>query len=421
MWLLFDILFFIYILLYLPILIIRGKWHDGMKVRLGFIPRDIHAKLTGRRNIWLHAVSVGEVIAVEGIIKRLRAQYPDRQIVLSVTTRTGHSLAQRKYQNVALVIWSPLDFSFTARAFVAAIRPEIYIAAETELWPNLFTCLTEEKVKILIVNGRISDEAFPRYKMVRWALKSLLSKVCVFCMQSGLDAERIVQLGAPAERVKNVGNVKFDIVPDGTAARPGDIGFNEGQMVWVAGSTHPGEEEIVVNIYEGVRTSFPTLRLVIAPRHPERARGIVEMIRKAGFSPVLFSSERKAPLEPREILVVDTIGHLLELYSVATVVFVGKSLTVKGGHNIIEPAVFGKPILTGPHMGNFKDIARVFLADQAVAQVPDAFALKHELSRLLSSADERVQLGRRAYDVIRKNRGAIGRTLDVIVREVDES
>jgi 3-deoxy-D-manno-octulosonic-acid transferase len=419
MTLLFDILFLIYILLYLPILILRGKWHAGMTVRFGFIPDDIRAKLKGRRNIWLHAVSVGEVIAVEEILRRLRDRYPDRQIVLSVTTKTGYSVAQRKYQNIAVVLWSPLDFSFTVRAFASAIHPEIYIAAETELWPNLFARLSKEKVKILIVNGRISDEAFPRYRMVRWALRSLLSKVSMFCMQSELDAQRIIELGAPAGRVKNVGNVKFDLVGNAAASRPEDFGFDERQMIWVAGSTHPGEEEIVASIYDGVRSSFPELRLVIAPRHPERSGEVAQMLRKMGFTPVLFSSSRKASA-PEDILVVDTIGHLLGLYSIATVVFVGKSLTIKGGHNIIEPAVFGKPVLIGPNMQNFKDITRAFLDAQAVIQVSDAFVLKRELIRLMASQGLRTELGQKSREVVRQNRGATERTVDVIRGFMDQ-
>lgn len=415
MGLFFDLLFLIYFLLYLPILLLRGKWHSGMTARLGFIPEDVRARLAGRRNIWLHAVSVGEVIAVQGFIGRLRSEYPERQIVLSVTTKTGHSLALRKYQDGVIVVWSPLDFSLTVRNFVDAIRPEIYIAAETELWPNLFARLSREKVNILVVNGRISDEAFPRYRMVRWLLKSTLSRVSAFCMQSELDAQRIIELGAPVERVRNVGNVKFDIVSDAPPALPQDFGFEERQMVWVAGSTHPGEEEIVASIYDGLKSSFPGLRLAIAPRHPERAGSIAEMVKKIGFRPVLFSSYRKTSLAPEEVLIVDTIGNLLQLYSVATVVFVGKSLTVGGGHNIIEPAVFGKPVLIGPKMHNFKDIARAFLDGGAVIQIADAFVLKRELARLLSSPEERAQLGQRAREVIRRNRGAIERTLGIIM------
>ncbi|NTV29835.1 MAG: 3-deoxy-D-manno-octulosonic acid transferase [Candidatus Omnitrophica bacterium] len=416
MFFLFDLCFLIYILFYLPIMLLRGKWHNGMKARLGFIPDPILDRLRGRRNIWLHAVSVGEVMAVEGMIRRLREQFPDRQIILSVTTRAGHALARRRYADTSLVIWSPLDLSLTVRIFVAAIRPEIYIAAETELWPNLFARLAQERVKILIVNGRISDAAFPRYRLVRGWLKSVLAKVSLFCMQSDLDVRRIVELGAPSERVVNVGNVKFDLTSDLAQASPGELGLEPGKLVWVAGSTHPGEEELVLGVYESLCTQFPDLRLVVAPRHPERAPGIVQMIAKSGLIPILFSTANRKPLGAGEVLVVDTIGHLVQFYSVATVVFVGKSLTVRGGHNIIEPGIFGKPVLVGPHMQNFMDITRAFMDSQAVVQVPDATALRSELERLLASSEERGLLGQRARDVIQRNRGATERTIKIITR-----
>lgn len=415
MHLLFDLIFLVYMICYLPVLFLRGKWHDGMMTRLGFIPAGVRKQLTGRRNIWLHAVSVGEVAAIDGLIRQLRTKLPDRQIVLSVTTQTGYSLAQRNYQGLAVVIWSPLDLSPVVRDFVSAIRPEIYIAAETELWPNLFTRLAEEKVKILIVNGRISDEAFPRYRLVSLLLRTVLSKVSAFCVQSELDAKKMIRLGAPAERVQNVGNIKFDIIPAVPATSVQDLGLEQGRMVWVAGSTHAGEEDIVVDIYKSLRAGFPELRLVIAPRHPERAPGIVQSIRNNGLEPVLFSSSRRTTIGPEQVMVVDTIGQLLRFYSAAAVVFVGKSLTVKGGHNIIEPAVLGKPILIGPYMHNFMEITRVFLNGQAVIQVRDAAGLKQEVSRLLSSTEERVKLGERARAVVQQNQGAMERTIAIIL------
>ncbi|MBF0485686.1 MAG: 3-deoxy-D-manno-octulosonic acid transferase [Candidatus Omnitrophica bacterium] len=413
MTILFDIFFAVYILLYLPVLVFKGKWHDGFKARLGFIPQDMRRRLSEKKNIWLHAVSVGEVVAIEGLAKGLGSRYPDHQIVVSVTTKAGYALAEKKYKDGALVIWSPLDFSVTARAFVKCIQPVIYIAAETELWPNLFNVLSRKQVPGVIVNGRISDEAFGKYKMVRWALKGLLANIKAFVMQSELDAQRIIALGACPNRVRMLGNVKFDNIPQVQSASPAGFGFEDGQKIFVAGSTHPGEEEIVLKAMEHLKTKFSDLRLVIAPRHPERARDVADIVRKRGMNPVFLSARRQA-LKATDVLVVDTVGQLVQLYSISTLVFVGKSLTVKGGHNIIEPALFAKPMIVGPYMENFRDIVQIFKADNALGMVQSADDFENEAARFLASADLRHDLGRRAQAVVEKNRGATGRTLKVI-------
>ncbi len=413
MWLLFDLIFLIYALLYLPVLFFSGKWHAGFRERLGFLPSETLSRLTAKENIWIHAVSVGEVIAIDGLIQKFRAAYPRRQIVLSVTTMTGHSLARRKYSKDVLIIWSPLDLSWIVRRFVKAIRPDIYIAAETELWPNLFRCLVIENIPAVVINGRISDEAYPRYRLVGWLLRGTLKGIRLFCMQSPQDAERIVALGAQKSSVKMVGNVKFDNVPGSKMTDPREFGFDPARAVLVGGSTHPGEEEILLDIFQSLRPKYPMLRLALAPRHPERAASIAKAVEKCGLKPIFFSSN-KSLFSADCVLIVDTIGHLLNLYSVATVVFVGKSLLVKGGHNIIEPAVFGKPIVIGPHMQNFRDIAQAFKSEKAVIQVEDVLALKRAIIELLENANLRQDLGTKALGVIRKHQGATQRTMEQI-------
>lgn len=410
---LYDLAFALGIIFYLPILVLRGKWHSGIRESLGFISQEMMETLATTRNIWVHAVSVGEVAAVEGIITGLRRDYPGHRIVLTVTTKTGHSFARHKYRDSALVLWSPLDLSIAAGKFVRAIRPVIYIVAETELWPNLFVRLSQDRVPIVIVNGRISDRAFPRYRFAKKLLRNTLRRVKIFGMQSRLDAERIIEINADANRVHVTGNLKFDNVPECVAAAPSDYGLDDGHRVLLAASTHPGEEDILLDIFQSLKRTDPALRLVLVPRDPERASSIAEAVRKTGFVPVLLSGNH-AVIRQEEVLIVDSIGHLAALYSLARVAFVGKSLTVKGGHNIIEPAVFGKPIVIGPHMQNFHDITQAFLTGNGVIQVKDAAALKAAIQKLLEEPDTSRGLGDRARMVVNRHRGATARALDLI-------
>ncbi|MBF0122315.1 MAG: 3-deoxy-D-manno-octulosonic acid transferase [Candidatus Omnitrophica bacterium] len=409
----FDILYLFYAILYFPFLILRGKWHGGFKERVGFFSSRLKKDFAERQNIWIHAVSVGEVVAIEGVLRRLQAVYPDKRIVLSVTTKAGYALAQTKYPHGIILLRSPLDFSFTARVFVKTIRPMIYIAAETELWPNLFRQLESDRVSIMVINGRISDESYPRYRLAKMILQGTLRRVRIFCMQSDLDAQRIIALGVLKERVRTVGNIKFDNAPHFPAPVMKDLGFSDKELIFVGGSTHPGEEDILLDIFLSLRGQCPALRLVLAPRHPERSLSIADAVREKLLIPVLFS-KRKDALKKDEVLILDTIGHLLGFYSIATIVFVGKSLTVKGGHNIIEPALFCKPILIGPHMQNFRDVTRAFITDGAVRQVEDAKALHEAVAELLEKPALREDLGRKASVVVGKNCGATERTLDCV-------
>ncbi|MBF0386803.1 MAG: 3-deoxy-D-manno-octulosonic acid transferase [Candidatus Omnitrophica bacterium] len=413
MFVIFDVIFTVYFILYLPVLFLRGKWPAGFLERFGFIPPETVRALAVRENIWVHAVSVGEVAALEGVIRGLQERFPARQVVLTVTTRTGYSFARSKYDPQVMVLWSPLDLSITVDSFVRAIRPVVYVAAETELWPNLFARLAADKIPILVLNGRISDQAFPRYCWVRGLLRRTIERVNIFGMQSDLDAERIISLGAAKENVQVMGNVKFDNLPAQAGLDPGLKGAGPGQLVLLGGSTHPGEDELLLAVFLAERKLFPDLRLILVPRHPERALVIQELVRQAGLIPVLFSEHSGLP-GADEVLVVDRIGQLLRLYSLATVVFVGKSLTAQGGHNIIEPAMFAKPVITGVNMQNFRDITKAFLAGEAVWQVVDAPGLQDAVHRLLADPDLRLNMGLRAQQVIRRNNGATRRAVDLV-------
>ena len=270
MFIFYDFIFFLYALVYLPYLLISGRGYAGYGMRFGFFSQQVEWQIKAKENIWLHAVSVGEVMVIEGFIDQLIKQYPAYQIIVTVTTKTGYELAVQRLKEKALVIPSPIDFSFVAGRFVSLINPKMYIAVETEIWPNLYRQLYLGDIPIMVINGRISDNSFGRYKAIRFLLKGVLNQAAVWCMQSQRDAERIIELGAESSRVTVTGNIKFDDLPKEADASVSSFMCNKNELWWVAGSTHPGEEEIVLDVYAKIIKDNPQWRLIIAPRHIEQ-------------------------------------------------------------------------------------------------------------------------------------------------------
>lgn len=411
---LYDVAFIIFAIAYIPYLVLRRKWHRDFPARLGLFPGEIRKELGQKEHIWVHAVSIGEVLAVANLVQNLKSSFPSCRVVISTVTQTGYAVALKTFSPKCLVIYAPLDFSLIVKKFVSLIRPKIYIVMETEIWPNLFAELHRNHVPIVQVNGRISDKAFKRYKRARFLLKKTLLCVSAFLMQSHADKKRIVFLGAPEDKVHVIGNLKFDDLPKQTGFNPKGLEFDEHAVWWVAGSTHPGEEKIVLSIFKSLVKEFSHLRLIIAPRHIERTGEIVDLVKENGLSPLRFSSIAKPAGHQDSVIVVDTIGNLKDLYSMAKLVFVGKSLTLRGGHNIIEPAFFGKPIFIGPHMENFKDIVDVFLREDAVIQVKDADELLLKMRDMLKDARKMDEIGLLAKGVIDKHTGATKRAAEII-------
>jgi len=409
----YDLLFIIFAIFYVPYLFLQGKWHTGFFARLGSCPEELEIKLKGKKNIWIHAVSVGEVLAVRGLVKKLQDAYPKSQIVLSTVTQTGYKLASSQLKDV-VVFYAPLDFSVIVRKYIELVRPEIYISTETEIWPNIFLALHENNTKIVVVNGRISDKSFERYRRIRVLISPILQYVSKFCMQSVIDAKRIVELGADKKKVDVTGNMKFDDVPAVSDMTASDLGFDKDDIIFIAGSTHPGEEEILLGVYKIIREGFPNFRIVLAPRHIERVNDIISLISEKGFEGVKFTRIKETRIKQDSIIVVDTIGHLRTLYSLATIVFVGKTLSGHGGQNILEPAFFGKPIIVGPNMQNFKDIMEFFLKDKAVVQVKNEAALMVRMRKLLESEAERKKFGEAAKKVIEKYQGATQKSFQTV-------
>lgn len=410
----YDILYFLAFIFYSPVLLIRGKFHGGYKERFSFFDTDLKYRLSQKPNIWIHAVSVGEVLAVAGLIEKIRENHPGHQVVLSTVTRTGYDLAKKRFSGACQVIYGPVDLGWVCRRFVKFVRPGIFILAETEIWPNLLAALNGRDIPVVMVNGRISGRSFYNYLRFKFIFQKVLRPVNRFCMQSVTDADRIMAMGALSKKVIVLGCMKFDDVASPEMALPGGVSFNPGAPIWVAGSTHPGEERIVFEAYKKLRIDFPKLILVMAPRHIERSGEVLDMFRQNEFQVRLFSKLKSDAAEIRDVLIVDTIGHLKALYSVASVVFVGKSLTGHGGQNIIEPAFYAKPVIVGPHMENFADIAEIFNTAKAIIQIQGPEELEAEVRKLLSSEILRLTIGERAAHTVKKNQGATLKTQQII-------
>ena len=399
-----------------------GRYFRSFRARLGRGPSA--ASGDGRKSIWVHAVSVGEVLAARPLADELKTRYPGFRLFVSTTTSAGQQLAKRHLRDADAVFYFPIDFAFVVRRVLNRVRPRLLVLMEGEIWPNLLAECRRRGVKTVIVNGRISTRSFPRYRLIRPLLRRVLADVDAFCMQSEEGARRIVAMGADGARVTVTGSLKFDAARLPSVAvqgRPRDrvlrfFRLAPQRSVIVAGSTMRGEELPVLRAFRRIKASSPPALLVIAPRHADRFTEVVHVARGEGFA-VARRSELAIDAEPRaDVVVLDSIGELAQLYQIATVAFVGGSLVPTGGHNILEPAVYGRPIVFGPSMSNFAEIADLFLANAAALQVSDESALERVLSDLVVDPVRRASLGAAARALVDANRGATDRTLAVIGR-----
>lgn len=419
-YLLYDILVLLVGVSLIPYYLLRGvkygKTRRGIRERLALYRREQLAPLEGRRVIWVHAVSVGETRAAIPLIRALKRERPDSAVVLTHVTETGREIAA-KIPEVDLLLFFPFDLSWVVRRALRLIRPQLIVLIETEIWPNFVRTAQRQGIPVGIANGRISDRSFPRYLWFTSILKPLLENLAVCCMQSELDAGRIHALGARLSRVVVTGNVKFDMevaadLPDGTALRT-DLRLALDVPILVAGSTHAGEEAILLRVYRQLLKEGLAPLLVIVPRHPERAGEVADLAGREGFSCRLRSrsDERQPPLGAGDVLVVDTLGEMLRFYQLSDLVFVGGSLVPVGGHNMLEASLLKKPVLFGPHTHNFKEISRMLLAGDGGRVVPDENALREVAARLLSRPEEARRMGEEGYALLQRNAGATGRTL----------
>jgi 3-deoxy-D-manno-octulosonic-acid transferase len=404
MYLVYTFLLYAGLLLTLPWYALKfRKYFPTLKDRLGFIKVP-----TLRRSVWVHAVSVGEVKSVRKLVEKLRSAHPDQPVVLSTITPAGQELASSTSGLADHVFYFPLDLPGSIRRTLDRINPELVLIAETEIWPNFLRECRKRNIRVVMVNGRISDRSFPRYRVVRRWLKRVLDDFTLLGMQTEIDRERIESIGADGRKVTVFGNLKYDALDVQQTLAPELSNLLEQlPKLWIAASTMPGEEEQILDAYSTVRAKHPDLTLLIAPRHPDRFAEVERIIGSRGFR-----CARRSRLERgADVLILDSVGELASTFRHATVVFVGGSLVPRGGHNILEPAAFANPIVFGPHMENFREIRDIFLEAQAALEVHSAAELAAAVDRLLSDPQSASELGARARLVVDQNRGATERVL----------
>ena len=399
----------------------RGR-RPAFAERFGAVANDGLAALGGDRPILVHAVSVGETIAVKPLLKALKERFPERRIVVSNVTETGRSVAER-LSEPDLCVYFPFDYRFAANRFLAALRPAIILVVETEIWPNFLRAARNKGIPAVMVNGRISDRSFGRYLRLRWFFSRVLADFSRFCMQTGEDARRIVAMGAPPDRVDVTRNLKYDLPAASFSAAEkeairGDYRISSGIAVATFGSTHQGEDEAVIAACRRLLAAGSEFMMVVAPRHPERVPQVADLLRREGMPFTLRSqlAGRSEPLRTGEVLLVDSVGELLRLYAVSDVVFVGGSLVPTGGHNILEPASLRVPVLFGPHMSNFREAAALVLSYGCGMQVQDGEELATVLDALLMDSERRRAMGESGTRLMAENSGSTLLHLDAIAK-----
>jgi len=395
----------------------HGKYRRGLAERLGSVPRRLGQTSQENKSapaIWLHAVSVGEVLAVSGLIDEMRRRFPRHKIFVTTTTDTGQELARKRFGE-GNVFYFPMDFAFAIRPYLRALRPELVVIAETEFWPKFLRLAHASGARIAVVNARISDRSWPNYRRFRALLKKELENIDLFLAQTEADRARLESIGAVPNRVQVTGNLKFDVnlppAPPIVAALRKSLAASGAGPVLVCGSTVEGEEPLLLKAFENVLVAHPRAVMILAPRHPERFDTVAALLTQLELP---FQRRTRWAGDPPEamnadalvggVLLVDTIGELAALYALADVAFVGGSLVPHGGHNIIEPAQYGVAIVVGNHTENFRDIVSLFQSRDAVRIVSVA-ELPLTLMDLLANSADRSALGHRAAEALRSRTG----------------
>jgi 3-deoxy-D-manno-octulosonic-acid transferase len=397
----------------------HGKYRRGFTERMGRVPARLlnaaGSEARSKRVIWVHAVSLGEVLAVSGLVEQMRRTFPQHRVLISTTTDTGQSLARKRFGDEN-VFYFPMDFAFAIRPYLQTLKPELVVLAETEFWPNFLRLAHASGARIAVVNARVSDRSWPRYQRFRRALQRMLAHVDVFLAQTPEDAARLQSIGADPSRVQVTGNLKFDVTlpapPPIVESLRRSLAAESAAPVLVCGSTVEDEEPPLLKAFENLRVGHPRAVMLLAPRHPERFDEVAILLRQLDI-PSTRRSQWQGESLAGGVLLVDSIGELAALYALADVAFVGGSLVPRGGHNIIEPAQHGVAIVTGSYTENFRDIVALFQSRDAVRIVSLA-ELPLTIMQLLVNDAERNALGRRAVETIRSQHGATSRTLDAL-------
>jgi 3-deoxy-D-manno-octulosonic-acid transferase len=391
------------------------SYRQGLSERFGGGARvAAGAQMDTAPAIWLHAVSLGEMSAAAPLVRALRAKYPQNPLVLTTATPTGRARAKNLFGDTVDVRFLPYDMPGAVARFLDRIRPRLAIIMETELWPNLYAECERRGVPVVLASARLSPKSVARYRRFGALFRGIFSAGSLIAAQTQGDAERFMAIGAQSARTHVVGNIKFDIESrDEAAGRELRASFGGARPTWIAGSTHAGEEEQVLDAHQALLADVPDALMILVPRHPDRFRMVADLLTSRGLR-FTRRSEGAAPAGNAQVLLVDTVGELGALYGAADVAFVGGSLVPIGGHNLLEPAALGIPVLTGPHYSNGKDIARLLLDRGAALQVSDARELAAAVKRLLADPTERRRVGAIGKEIVEANRGSVARLLALI-------
>ncbi len=427
--LLYNIAAIIAAILIIPVFLVRAVRERGFVERvrqsLGFFPEHALDKVAKKNCIWVHAASVGEIVAASPLIREFRKEFPKSPILVSVVTTAGYEMANRIIKDANSIIYFPLDLPWRAGSILRRIHPRIFMPVETELWPNFLKTAKKLNIPVMMVNGRISDKSVKRYKHLRSVLDDMISTVKKFAMQSPIDAKYIMRLGAPPELVTVTGNTKFDqtYTDVKTAEKEKllkEMGLSSKGGIFLAGSTHRGEEGAILEAFAALRKKFPEVKLIIAPRELLRTTEVAALCRHKGFIVARRTELLEKPAKNHDILLLDTIGELGKVYSIGSVIYVGGSLITHGGHNILEPAAHGKAIIVGHNMFNFKDSHVLFTKRRACITVHDGKELTKALLHLFENEEERRRMERETLLIVRENKGASKKTA-ILLREFLEA
>ncbi len=408
----------------LPYWIIRvlftKKYRQNIIQRFTFYPKETCSKFQGKKPVWIHAVSVGETLAAIILVKALKKKYPDLPILISTVTVTGNQIAKQNEKLFDGIIYFPLDFPVLVQRALSLFSPRLILIMEKELWPNFLFTAKKRNIPCILVNGRLAEKSVKKYLRWKFFIKNTLNLLAQILMQTKEDAERMKLIGADPSRIELTGNLKFDLSPP--AISPQELSELQRQFgitspeqpVFIAGSTHPGEEEFVLEALHYVKKRFPNTKLILAPRHPERCDEVEKLIQQQGFSCIRRSKMNLSPDNNYDIYLIDKVGELFKLYTLGNAVFVGGSLVPVGGHNILEPAVCERAVVFGPYMHNFQESADLLLDANGAVQLTSGADLPSVIERLLISMEESQIRGQACADAIKSNTGATDRTLKII-------
>jgi len=423
--LLYNIIFTLFLIFAAPYFLFRAlideRFRKELIQRMGFFPT-----LPFKRSIWVHAASVGEVFCTIPLIKRIKKNFPQSEIVITTMTRTGHKTARTQIPEANAVLLFPIDHPLALQRTIAKIQPSLLLIAETELWPNLLRSCGKKGIPIVVFNGRISEKSFRGYLFFKFFFKECLKHVSLFLMQTEEDRMRIIEIGAVSNKTRVAGNLKFDqsissLTQEAMAEMAKSLGLQGKKKIFIAGSTHPGEEEILLSLFKDLRKIDPHLVLILAPRHLERLEEVERILKQESISwmrrtsfPMGHDRSNEEPKELPEVILLDTMGELMSLYSLGTLIFVGGSLVPVGGHNPLEPLLFKKCVLFGPYMFHFSEISRSLIKAGGSIQVRGRDDLFSRLKHLLSDEGTCKEVGERGYQFLQKHRGATERMFEEI-------